>query len=483
MRQVIIDGIEYQPAQSIYRARVGIAVTTHNRHGVLAETLAAIEKYTPEEFPVIVVDDGSAEPATVPTSPADQFSAVRHQTAQGIPAAKNRCIDELMQRGVQHLFLFDDDTRPDAEDWWKPYVEGAEPHYQYCWTHFKTSAAPHQRGQQATRAVPKMSVVYEDSKLRAYGWSMGCMLYVTADVVRRVGGMFPDFGKGMEEHAEWSQRIHNAGLTSFVHQDVQGSGPLFYASDEHGTVSRSFKWGDRNDLLARNEKLRLARIHSTEFVDYRTRKNVVVTSFFTGHNDPQRPASPLQADWKLLQPLMASIGDTELHVLHNCFDSDINRVDAPLCAYRQRWLSEYQWLRDHPEVGYAFLVDATDVIMLNAPFEHMQPDTLYCGWEPKPVGNDWIRNHSQKVLDWVDANRQRALLNCGVVGGDRETLMRLCQKMNDLWIEHDADPLHEMAFFNIAAYQLPHNLIAGPQVTTVFKANTKSDAHAWWAHK
>lgn len=470
MRDVIIDGVKYIAAQD--KARVGIGVTTLNRQGSLDETLTAIRKFTPEDFPVVVVDDGSTEPALLSSSHQYLY---RHETPLGIPAAKNRCIAELMSLGVDHLFLFDDDTYPLAEDWWVPYVESKEPHLQYNWTHFKGAGK---------KPVPKMTVLYEDSAITAYGWSMGCMLYVTADVVRRVGGMWPGFGKGMEEHAEWSQRIHNAGLTSFVHQSIS-SGAFIYAGDEHGTVSRSFAWTDRTKLLAHNETLRKERIGCSDYVEYRTPRDVVLTCYFNGQPDPQRLGQQWPEDPRpVIAPLVDSLAghDRSPVVLHDSPCGIGVLVDAPLVAYRQRWLSEWQWLRDHPEVRYAWVVDATDVQMLADPFPHMQPGTLYCGWEPKVLGCPWIREHSPKVLDWIEANQSQTLLNCGVAGGDRATLMRLCQRMNDLWAEHDADPLHEMAFFNIAASEAPR-LVTGPQVTTVFKANKSTDPYAWWKHK
>lgn len=466
MPEVIVDGVSYVPRSDAVRAPFGLAFTVHNRQDVFNETLIAVEKFTPAGIPVIAVDDGSDVPVEAP----DWVTLVRHDVAQGIPLAKNRCIEELMRLGVEHLFLFDEDTRPADETWWERYVYAPEPHYSYCWTNFANGPR---------RAVPKMDVLYQDSSLIAYGWSMGCMLYATADVVRDIGGMAPAFGMGMEEHADWSQRIHNAGHTSFVHQDIAGSSGLIYASDEHGSVTRSFDWRDRTAMLARNEKLRLARTDSTEYVEYRAWRDVVLTSYFTGTVDAQR-GTPMSTDPKVLAPLADSV--TDLVVLTDTDGIPGERVEAPLSAYIQRWLSEYQWLRDHPEVRYAALVDATDVVMLRDPFAELEPGTLYCGWEPKPVGDQWIRDHSPAVADWVEAHRHETLLNCGVALGDRVTMMDLCRRMTDMWVRDQGDPLHEMAYFNIAARMAP-KVVAGPQVTTLFKANTKDDPVAWFKHK
>jgi hypothetical protein len=466
--QVVVDGIPYYAQQTT--PSIGIAITTLNRHEVLAETLAAVEKFTPAGVPVIVVDDGSTEPVSVPS----WVTLVRHEVPQGIPAGKNRCLAELMRLGVEHLFLFDDDTRPADETWWERYAFAPEPHYSYCWTHFANGPK---------RAVPKMDVLYQDSRLVAYGWSMGCMLYAHADVVNDIGGMATEFGMGMEEHAEWSQRIHNAGHTSFVHQDIAGSAGLIYASDECGAVPRSFDWKDRAELLTRNEALRLARLGSTEYVEYRGHRDVVLTSYFTSVMDSQR-GQHMTTNPKVLDPLISSVVGCGSSVIVLTDTEGImgERVDAPLSAYQQRWLSEYQWLRDHPEVRYAALVDATDVVMLRNPFGELEPDTLYCGWEPKAVGDQWIRDHSPAVAGWIEEHRHEMLLNCGVALGDRKTLMTLCRSMVDMWVRDQGDPLHEMAYFNIAARQAPR-LVTGPQITTLFKANVADDPVAWWKHK
>ena len=472
MRQVVVDGIPYFPATA---HRYGIAVTTLDRHDILAETLTAIEKFAAPGTPVVVVDDGSAEPVVAP----EWVTIVRHAEPQGIPAAKNAGIAALMDAGVEHLFLFDDDTRPADQDIWDAYIGAPEPHYQYCWTHFASGTK---------RAVPKMDVLYQDSDVIAYGWSMGCMLYATADVVRAVGGMWPGFGRGYEEHAEWSQRINNAGLTSFVHQDIPGSARLIYASDEHGSVTRSVDWKDRTALIARNERLRLERANSVEYVEYRAVRDVVVTSYLVGQPDPQR-SKPYPADLKAVAPLAGSVRDLVLLTNIEAPDTtmltpgaslEVVPVDAPLVAYHQRWLSEFRWLRDHPEVRYAWLVDATDVTMLNDPFAAMQPGTLYCGWEPRTVGCQWIRDNSPERISFVDAMQHEMLLNCGVVGGDRASLMWLCQRMIHLWVPDG--PLHEMVNFNIAVRE-HGRFVTGPQITPPFKQGIGADDPAWFGHK
>ena len=454
--------------------KVGLAFTSMNRQRVLDETLAAVKTHTPADFPVVVVDDGSNPPLQVP----DWVKLVRHETRQGIPAAKNRCLSELYDLGVEHFFLWDDDTRPAADEWWVPYAEGAEPHYQYSWSHFVDD-----------HAVSKMTQVYQDSTLVAYQWSMGCLLYAHRLMIDRVGGMNLAFGMGYEEHAEWSNRAHNAGLTTFIHQDHPDMKGRVWAGDEQCTVTRSFTNTDIRALVDRNTALRESLIDSTDFVEFRCYKpaltrNVVLTCYFTGQMDEQRGIH-LPADSKAFGDLARSVG-RQLVVLHDCFPNGLiiehQLVEAPLCAYTQRWISEWRWLRDHPEVEYVWLVDATDTELLYDPWPHMQPGILYCGWEPTIVGCDWIRKHCPDGLQgWVNEHNDEMLLNTGIVGGDRDTVMRLCHRMIDLWAASDRrDPLYEMTLFQIAARE--QTVKTGPRIATLFKANQRTN-FSMWRHK
>lgn len=465
--------------------RFGIAFTAHNRQALLDDSLAAVKAFTPADVPVVVVDDGSTPPLVVP----EWVTLVRHDEPQGIPAAKNACLTALMALGVDHLFLFDEDTRPAADGWWEPYVNGAEPHYQYCWTHFADG-----------RYVPKMEVLYADTELVGYGWSMGCLLYVTRHVVERVGGYDLAFTPGFEEHGEYSQRVHNAGFTTFVHQDHPAMRDNIWAADQHYAATRSFQRDDITRLVERNERLRLDRIDSTAYVEYRPPRDVVLTSYFTTHPDPQRgthwPTTP-----DALEPLIESVGGDRMVVFHDLATpptgAETVAVTPAVCAYQQRWLTQWQWLRAHPEARYVWMVDATDVTMLNDPFPHMRPGTLYCGWENQTVDNHWLRKHSQSYPDWVHANAHHMLLNCGVVGGDRNTMLTLAKRMTDLWANGTRqDPLEEMTFLNIAAREHP-NLITGPQVTSLFKGQVLRDidprvdaaltrissSRSFWQHK
>lgn len=238
MHTVMIDGVEYAPmgARSAPTGRIGVAVTTRNRPEVLAQALEAWGKYLPDGAELVIVDDASDEPA--------KGATYRFEQNVGVARAKNKCMELLADRGVEHLFLFDDDAWPITADWWKPYVASPEPHLMFAWG----------------------DIHYQVDGLIGYQWPKGCMLYAERRVLDRVGGMDPVFGLWGCEHMSWSDRIHNAGLTTCRYQDVPDSHELIQSLDRWGEIETSVPLEVR---LAANTQARDAARYSDAFIPYR----------------------------------------------------------------------------------------------------------------------------------------------------------------------------------------------------------------------
>src|SRR5690606_41905121 len=81
MHQVTIDGVAYAPVGATESPRIGVAVTTRNRHDVVAKTLESIRKHTPG-VRVVVVDDAS--------EPAGAGATYRFTEHGGIARAQDR---------------------------------------------------------------------------------------------------------------------------------------------------------------------------------------------------------------------------------------------------------------------------------------------------------------------------------------------------------------------------------------------------------
>jgi len=88
---------------------VSVVVPTHNRSELLTLTLGSVLRQRDVDLEVIVVDDGSSDnTADVVAGLGDaRIRVVRHDTPQGVAAARNRGIAEAAGRWV--AFLDDDD--------------------------------------------------------------------------------------------------------------------------------------------------------------------------------------------------------------------------------------------------------------------------------------------------------------------------------------------------------------------------------------
>jgi hypothetical protein len=208
------------------------------------------------------------------------------------------------------------------------------------------------------------------------------------------------------------------------------------------------------------------------------RVNVVLTAYLTGRPDPQR-GTMWPADREALKPLLDSIPGSVVVFANELQGEAVEPVEAPTSVYFDRWRHYAAYLEAHEEIGFAFCVDATDVLMLRDPFPHMHPGTLYCGSEPLTIGESaWMWQHHEPLRDWMAANAGRVLLNPGLVGGDRATVLRLCERMaaEQRGMVMDEGP------FNLIAYEEFPGFVTGPLVHTLYKAEETCSA-AWFKHK
>jgi hypothetical protein len=139
------------------------------------------------------------------------------------------------------------------------------------------------------------------------------------------------------------------------------------------------------------------------------RVNVVLTAYLTGRPDPQR-GTMWPADREALKPLLDSIPGSVVVFANELQGEAVEPVEAPTSVYFDRWRHYAAYLEAHEEIGFAFCVDATDVLMLRDPFPHMHPGTLYCGSEPLTIGESaWMWQHHEPLRDWMAANAGRVL--------------------------------------------------------------------------
>lgn len=470
MTDVIIGGTRYIP-EGTHTPRIGIGITTRNRADIASHSIAEIRRLTPNAK-IVIVDDASTTPFPDAT--------YRFTENAGIARAKNKCLELLAD--CDHIFLFDDDGYPLVDDWWKPYVESPEPHLMYIFR--DRSGGPGE--------------LYRDDQHVAYTDSRGVMLYVDRKVLDVVGGMDPIFGTWGHEHPSWSDRIFNAGLTSWRYADVVDSARLICSLDEDEKVTRSVPQRERQAQMARNEAIYWQYRHEANYVEYSTARTVI-TTLLTGVVDPQR-GQHMHADPALLSTLQKSL-TVPLVVLHDQLNVEstntvtYERVTASLNPYVQRWQSIYRYLRDHPELHLVWCVDGTDVEQLQDPFQLDLGHRLAVGTEHEIVGCDWMRsNHPNETIQaFIADHADLQLLNAGLVGGTRETVMAFLHDLLAAYWEIQTD-LHtgrakhgigvgDMGLLNMVAYtKWAERLVTGPRVNTRFKADERT-RFSLWKHK
>lgn len=203
----------------------------------------------PAEAILLIVDDASDKPYP---------GAYRFETRQGIAKAKNKCIELLMDAGCTDLFLSDDDCFPVRADWYEPYLINSQPHLSFTFTHLKD-------GRKNGRVK-----VGDELDYQWFADPCGCMLYVRAEVINKVGGFDTDFLYWGYEHVEFSRRVYNAKLTRRPYMDVKDSERYWFSYDKDQKVTTSAP--DKGLYIDSNRKKFQDKINDSHFKNYRDEK-------------------------------------------------------------------------------------------------------------------------------------------------------------------------------------------------------------------
>lgn len=453
--------------------KIGVAITTHNQNVVTSNTIAKWRALMPRGSVLVVVDDASDVP-----HPEATF---RFETNVGVARAKNKCLELLEDLGVEHFFLADNDCWPISRLWYKPYVESSEPHLSY---QFLDLAGP--------KKLHDNAEIYRDSTHVAYVRQRGCLLYYKKVCLETVGGFDPIYARSPYEHSDLANRIHAAGLTTWRFADVANSSKLWHSMDEHLEVTRSTPGSEQSEVMDYSLRMYETRLSQKweHRVEYREESlgvdDVLLATFLTSHTGPKE-GHRRRPDLSMLSGWVESIERggypsvilaDELHSLPRGYSStQILHVEpSSMDAHYRRWLHIYQFLRANPQVRWVWVTDGTGVEVLRDPFVGMQYGKLYCSAERSAVGSYWMRtNHpARQFEDLFSDYGPQILLSPRVVGGDRETVKELAQKIitvfSDIELERfkgtdkSIKDVGDIAAFNKIAYKYyGSRLVYGPE--------------------
>lgn len=174
--------------------------------------------------------------------PADVWNFSHNNDQISIAHDKNEIIKRCFDDGCEYIFLFDDDTFPVREGWADFFINA---HKKTGIDHFVLCKPNH------NTLIEKQPIV------SLYATGTGCMVFLTRQVVERVGYMNPEYGKYGYEHAGYSHRIHRAGFTPSWYVSVNGWEKYIYSwdLDKRDDFERTHWDGEENkaDYIALNE--------------------------------------------------------------------------------------------------------------------------------------------------------------------------------------------------------------------------------------
>jgi hypothetical protein len=178
--------------------KIGIGVTTYKRPEILETCLKMIEAHTGEHT-LYVAEDTDAD-------------------LRGVAKRKNECLANLQD--CDYIFLFDDDCYPMKKGWDKLLIDT---HLASLNHHFVYNKEPF--------CKIKNLVFGNHPVLESYEASGGTMLFLTRDVLKKVGGFYTGYGRYGFEHIGYSVRIHRAGLTNDFFLSLKGLNEYIYSKD------------------------------------------------------------------------------------------------------------------------------------------------------------------------------------------------------------------------------------------------------------
>jgi hypothetical protein len=230
--------------------------------------------------------------------------------------------------------------------------------------------------------------------------------------------------------------------------------------------------------------------------------NLAITCLFTSIPNPLCPGCDnYKPDPELLRGWVSSITGAHPVVLHDGWIgrdeyallrewSPINKVTSRTVEvtdenlFFQRWRHVRSYITHHlGATDFAWVTDGSDVRMLNEPWEHMDPHTLYVGSEDDVVSNRWIVDNHPSIRQLAKRTPRRPLMNAGLLGGIRLMALTFIDLLIARFETCEGDLTDMAAFNHVLADDWGYAAMTGPPVHTRFGDWAKADRECWWAHK
>lgn len=167
-----------------------------------------------------------------------------------------------------------------------------------------------------------------------------------------------------------------------------------------------------------------------------------------------------------------------------------------LTIFFHRLLMAFDFLQAHPEIEKAVITDASDVTMLNYPFDNMKDGTLYMCDQWDIMGDSDVLSYNDSprfIKKFIAENQLLPTVNMGIIAGSRSILieyLRIIFKIiaeSSLKVQQgDATAglgKYDMEIGNYVAYRyFSDRLIHGREINTFFQG-FQTVSSSWMKHK
>jgi len=184
---------------------VGIGIVTANRQDFYNKCLKSI----PDEYYTVTVNDG--ESFQFPERENSIFLTNRENL--GVGKSKNILFKKLLEKGIEHIFIVEDDMLIKNPDIFEKYIKAKEStgiqHFMFAY-----HGPANKNGISGGKPCPRFIVEYPNNlKIAIVQGCVGSFCYYTREVLEKVGLIDEDFLNAFE-HVEHSYRIAKAGYTT-----------------------------------------------------------------------------------------------------------------------------------------------------------------------------------------------------------------------------------------------------------------------------
>lgn len=441
-------------------AACAVIVPCHNYGRYLAQCLDSILAQTVQELEIVIVDDASSD---------DTDAVAAAYAVRGVRYRRVELCDphEARRTGIA-LTAAPFVCCIDADDWIAPdYVERAlevlrDPSIGIAWSPQQEFGDRDQRWDPAPCDIDFQNFIHAGAVVRRAA-------------IEQSGAFATPNGRTAEDWETW-KRILRDGWSHARH-------PGIYFYRKHA--------GCRSEL--RPDRL----------------DRVIMSTYLTGRPDPQSGQFVAPDRWDLVAGWAEGIRARGLHgvLFHDQLGADFvarlrdYRVDCvlsdpvPATSHCNAWRFHLaaEWL-GRQNCASAFLTDLFDVRIQDDPFALLRTDyDLWIGSEPWAIDEGtsagrWLLRHLQESFDHVPPHvRGRPILNCGIIGGFRDSLLGLLHELWGMLSNRGPDSLHasEMAALNVVVYgrqDLHRVWFRGAPLHSRFKSY-EQDAPVCFIHK